>query len=263
MVFEYLEKAWKAYTKNIWKFILAIIILYVIMGILMIIGIIPLFYLGYTGGLSETLPTNLAFLGFAIIMFIIAIVVSVVLGAGIIKMAEEALKGKTKVKTMFTTAKKKFWSLIGAAILVLIITGIIFLIFLSPVFLYFGTLSLTDMGTGIEPVLGIAGGILLMFILMIPAILLTLFFQFVFQSVVIDNKRAIESIRHSIAVVKQCYFQLLGLVILFILISIPFMIIPYLGTILLVLLISPLQMISYTALYLSNRKIKKKRKKRR
>ncbi len=119
------------------------------------------------------------------------------------------------------------------------------------------------MGTGIEPVLGIAGGILLMFILMIPAILLTLFFQFVFQSVVIDNKRAIESIRHSIAVVKQCYFQLLGLVILFILISIPFMIIPYLGTILLVLLISPLQMISYTALYLSNRKIKKKRKKRR
>lgn len=262
MVFEYIEKAWKTYTKNVWKFIGATFLLMVVTLIIFSIGFIPLFYLSYGSGTTYLLSTGLPLLIFALIMTVIAILVSAALGAGIIKMAAEALKGRTRINTMFVTARKKFWTIIGANIIVFIIVGLLFLIFLSPGLFFLGTL-LTEEATSSVAVLRVLTGIFLLFILMIPAVLISLFFQFVNQSIVIDNKSALESIGHSFAVVKRCYLQLLALVIIFGIVTGIISSIPILSIIIDMFLIAPLSIIAYTALYLSKRKPKRKIKKRR
>jgi len=91
------------------------------------------------------------------------------------------------------------------------------------------------------------------FIGIIATLLIAPLFLFINQAIVINNSKAINSIKKSIKIGKKNYFQVLALMIIFALLGVASGLIPYIGTILNLFLIAPLGILSYTALYLRRR----------
>lgn len=272
MVLEFLENGWEAYKKNFWRIIGSVIIYDVIVfGILFLMAffiILPIF-MGSKQGVSMPFtdkmgsPLNATqqnisqvvsravsqkfsslFTGFNIVGLIIGgiifLVAAVVLGAGLVGVYYEALKKKARIKTMFRVAKEKFWTIIGANLLVgLIGIGLVGLLVILPLVLIF------VINGFLAGVLTIVGGVALILIM----ILLSL----VNQAIVIDDKKAVESVKESYRVVKSNYFSFLILVIILTVLSSVVSLIPWVGWLVQGLFIVPLMGLTYTSFYLGKK----------
>ncbi|MFQ6020550.1 MAG: hypothetical protein ACE5J4_00825 [Candidatus Aenigmatarchaeota archaeon] len=250
MVVELIEKSWNAYKKNFWTIIGALVILLVASVLLILIGIVPL-YMGVS--VSAMLAQNPALLFASFVIIAIGIILGMLLGAGLIGIYADALKRKAKINTMFRIVKQKFWTILGANILVGVISMIILGLALTPLFALTasgGTLTLT---TGVTSVALTMTGIII-------AVLILLLFALTNQAIVIDNLKAVPSIKKSVNVVKTNYLQFLLLVIIIGIFSIIVNFIPIIGFFLNLFLVSPIGGIAFTAFYINKRRVIKKRK---
>lgn len=258
MVTNHIEKAWKAYRKNFWHILCAVLLFFIITTGLVLIGLLPLL-ISFIGTLPLTVLQNtnaallqnlalvsLSNLIFALIFFILSMLVGMLISAGLVKMYAEALKGKTSLSTLFKTIKKKFWTILGANILV----GLIMLCIFGLAFAPLVTLSSMS-ATNVFFVLP------LFVVGVVIALLISLLFKFTNQAIVIDDCLAVAAIKKSISVAKANYIQLLALIVIFVAISILVGFIPYINFILNWLLIVPIAEISYTSLYIAKMKKRK------
>jgi len=254
MVGDFIAKAWDAYKKNFWTILAAKILEFVIVGVVGLIFLavaILMFVPGLMSALSSGTITTQVLVSLllgsipSIIIAVVGIIVVVILfiefEAGLVGMYAESLKGRTEIGTMFSTMRKKFWSILGVNILVLLIALLLVAVLILPAVLFLA----------LSPILGI----LVLMIAIIIVVLIMLFFNLVNQSVVVGNKSAGQALEQSFSVVKANYLSILALVIIFIVISmvvmligmVPFLYIPMLLVNLLA--IAPLQMLSFTAFY--------------
>lgn len=231
-----LNKAWRAYRKNFFEILKAIIIRDGLSFLIFLIGAY-LLLIGF-GDANIIWP-----------FLISAYISSTVLHGGFVKMCYESLRGKTTVKTMFKTTKKRGWSILGANIIVAVImfTVLIFVIGAST-FIYDYFYS----------------NILLLSLIFITTLLLFLLFSFVNQAVVIDNIGSVRSLKKSVEVSSKIYKKMISLfVIIFVMLLIvrfSLGLIPTIGLFLDLIfshfVIVPLMVLALTSLYVEGKKIK-------
>ncbi len=268
MVTEYFNKAWAAYKNNFWQISGAMITFMFI--ILFFISIITFSLSIYTTPMTpenshviiksvsgaaqielrDTAPApNPLMLLVEIALLLIMFLVTIALGAGIVRIYADALKGKAKIKTMFTVAKQKFLTIVGAKIIVMLIV--------IPLYLLAFVISLLLSGT--SELLAI----LYFMLLLIPIMFFSILFSLTDQAVVIGNYSALESVKKSFNVVKSNYLEFLALILISIIILLIFSLIPFIGSFINFIAITPIIGIAYTAFYLdkthAGRTLKKKK----
>lgn len=242
MVMEYVRRAWEAYKKNWMTFIVAELLILIIIGIIFGIGIGIIF--GSLGISSLMELTNIEFLaqrivailpllagfGSALIFFIIAGLVGVFLNTGIYGMAAEALRGRTKVDTMFKVAKK-----MG-------ITGVLTSIILGIISFFLLTILVAGLGITLPIVGSVIGMIIFLLIMML--------FSLVFPGIVVDNLGTIETIQKSFNIVKKNYFEMFGLLLFYAIVSIVLMLIlTIIGMLICWFVVAPMLYISLVFFY--------------
>lgn len=262
MVTEYISQAWEAYKKSFWQIVGGMFLVMLITFGIIIIGALPLLasFIQYYGGVSS--PTAAAFANFVsgsaaqIAIFIIGIIAASLAGfalnAGYVKMLADSLKGKAEMGTIFSVARKKFWTILGADILTILIVFALALILLAPPFLVMVSAS-SAVSSG-SAVLAVLGALIWFFAGFIILILASLPFALVDQAVVIGNYNAVDSIKKSFSIVKQDYLQFLLLVVILAVISGIASLIPVLGDLINIFAVSPLALLSYTIFYLAKTK---------
>ncbi len=245
MVMEYVRKSWEAYKKNWMSFVVAELVSLIITGIIALIGIsIIISSIGistlmelyaseeFVYRLVSLLPL-FGGLGLALIFFIISGLVWLYLKTGLYGMAAQSLRGRTKVDTMFKVSKKL--GLTG--IFTSIIVGIIAILLLVVLV---GGISLTFPGTG-----AIIG--------MILFLLIMVFFSLTFPGIVVDRLGVVKTIDRSFNIVKKHYFKIFGLLLFYGVISIVIALIPIIGYLITVFVVSPMMWISLVAFYKRNK----------
>lgn len=256
MVFEYMEKAWIAYKKNFWTILIAIILQILIPAVPIIIGLLPwIFILPFSRIIdpSTLILSNLGILSFSIVMFLVGLLTSVVLNGGFVKMLQEALRGKTKFETMLVTAKEKFWTILGANLIVLFIILFLVAILLIPIAVLTGFSFVQLSSISSLPYLVVIFSVIVLDIIFL--VLFSIFFLFVNQAVVIDNLNAFQSVKKSFEFSKKNYATILALFLIFFFLNMGLTnVLSLLGSILIWFLTSPLLLLSYTAIYLEKRK---------
>jgi len=150
MVFAYIKKAFNAYKRNFTTIIGALLIVYAIVFGLIMVGLIPLVSnapeLFLQGSLQtenteqlDLLIGDTASIGSSIALFVLLMAIAIILGmilqAGLIRTYADCLKGKGKILTMFKIAKQKFLTILGANLILLLIMGGIILLFTIPMML--------------------------------------------------------------------------------------------------------------------------------
>jgi len=245
MVMEYVRKSWEAYKDNWMSFIVAELMALIITGIIALIGVgIIISSIGistlmelYT---SEEFVSRLVALlplfgglGLALIFFIVAGLVWVYLKTGLYGMAEQSLRGKTRVETIFKVSSKLGFTGIITSIIVGIITFILAVILI-------GGFAIVVQATG-----AIIG--------MIIFLLILLFFSLTFPGIVVDKLGAIKTIDRSFKIVKKHYFKIFGLLLFYGVIGIAIALIPIIGSLIVAFVISPMMWISLVAFYKRNK----------
>ncbi len=250
MVLEYFKKSWSIYKKNFWTFIGAFVILYAVVFALVMIGMFPIF--GYlmnnaSIGLEESeimrqsfTPQNIAII---IIMFALSSIASVLMSGGIIRMFFEGQKKKVKLDVVFKTIKKKWKPIIGAHIIKGIIVGLFLLVVMM-------ILSVPIMTAGIAS----AYYIIPFMVTIIATALFSILFVFPEYAVVIDNKKAVDSVKKSFRISSKNYVEILVVMLISVGLSFLVSFIPFVGSIVNMFLISPLVVGAYTMVYVRRRR---------
>ncbi len=270
MIEEYLSKAWDAYKRNFWEIIAATLIVLLIVGGIVVLSIIPLIgsiLLAAAGSESARLAlANNIMSSFSIffIGMIIAVIAGIALGAGLVRVYADALKGKAQIGALFSTAREKFWSILGANVLKGLILLPLFAVLLLPPLLIsfssmipmavsspFGT-SFSNMGMGI---------MLWLLLGFIAFFLIALLFTFADWAVVLGNLGAVESVKKSYAVVKENYLELLALAAILAVISFVVSFVPVVGGLINFFVVSPITLLAYTAFYMEKTRAAKAGKK--
>ncbi|MFZ3077414.1 MAG: hypothetical protein WA139_03105 [Candidatus Aenigmatarchaeota archaeon] len=273
MVMEYISQAWDAYKRNFWQIIGGLLLVMLITFGIIIIGALPLLasFIQYYGGVSS--PTTAAFANFIsdsaaqIAIFIAGILAAfmaaVALNAGYVKMLADSLKGKAEISTIFETAKEKFWTILGANILTLLIVSALALVLLVPPFLIMASSSIET--SDVSGIFAVLGALLWFFAGLIIFILAVLPFTLVEQAVVIGNHGVVDSVKKSFSVVKGNYLQFLALVVILGVVSGVVSLVPLMGDLINLFVVTPIMLLSYTIFYLAKtgktgaRKPKRKR----
>lgn len=253
MVSEFIENAWNAFKRNFWTILGARIIEFVILGVVALIFFalaMVLFIPGLIAALAGGTLTSGAIIALilqsipAIIVAVIGLIVVIILAvefeAGLIGIYADSLKGKAKIETMFDVMKKKFWSVLGANLLVLVILLILVGVLVLPfaALMVVSPLMLAPMVVGL-----------------IIVALISLLFILVNQAIVVGNTSAIGAIEQSVGIVKRNYLPALAIYLIFLVINLILMAIgitPVLSAIMLIiilLVVAPLQMTAFTAFY--------------
>lgn len=126
--------------------------------------------------------------------------------AGIIGMADEALKGRTRLRSFVAEGKAHYVTILVAYLLLLAITIVIFIIFFVVSFVA-GIILLPNVEFS-----GFALGAIGLFFLItyVPVLLFVFFVQFYGQAIVLDNERSMAGIRRSVGLVRQNLLSTLG-----------------------------------------------------
>ncbi len=276
MIEEYLSKSWDAYKRNFWEIIAATLIVLLIVGGIMVLAAIPLFgtifLAAASAASSESADFNLAaniIPSFSIffIGMIIAAIAGTALGAGLVRVYADALKGKAQIGALFSTAREKFWSILGANILKgLILLPLAAVLVLLPLFMFFAasfssTVSSSMMGSPYDNVFQpFAAGIGIMLWLLLGFIaffLIALLFTLVDWAVVLGGLGAAESVKKSYAVVKENYLELLALSAILAVISFVVSFVPVVGGLINFFVVSPITLLAYTAFYMEKTRMAK------
>ena len=255
MVIEHIEKSWLVYRKNFCPLTTAIFLQLLIVGILLLIAIAPWIFilLSFRGSNIMTLLWyNMGVLFFSVIFFAVSTILSVVLNGGFVKMLYESFRGKTRFETMLKTAREKFWTILGANSLFLLI----FLLILGALLVPIASLMSFSFSQGVS--------MLYLFVIILTIILgavvfgmVSVLFIFVNQAIVIDNLKAVPAIKKSYEVAKKSFLTILGIMVIFILINIALTtVFSFIGSILEWFVTQPLILLSYTSVYLERRRKK-------
>jgi|GEM_PF-3268849 len=283
MVAEYLSKSWNAYKKNFWQIIGGLLIITLVMFGIIIISVLPMIakLIGYLSASSNMQSALFQFLMDGGVQFsaallvtgvIIALIISTALEAGLVKMFADALKGKTEIRTMLSTAREKFWTILGANVLAGAIRLALFLALVFPPLMAIWYETVFNVSNpfyvpAIGTMLLFYGGLIIYMLLALP-------FTLVNQAVVVGNYRAVESVKKSFSIVKKNYLQFLGLTVLVSIIVLLVSLVPVLGSLANFFVVTPVAGLAYTAFYLAKaqnsgkvgtvkRKIARGRKKKR
>lgn len=263
MVTEYIYQAWNAYRKNFWQVIGALALFLAITIALIFVSVLPL-----VASLSPALKAaaaNIAIesisgmqtknallpavnpylLAAGGIMLIVAMLVIWALGAGLIRVFADALKGKARLEAMFSAARKKFWTVAAANLIVAVFV----------ILLYAAALAVSLLLSGASSLLFMA----YFFILMIPIVLAAILFSLANQAIVIDDCSAVDSIRKSVSIIRKNYLQFLGLVVLLILLTMLVSFVPILGSLINFFVMTPLTALAYTAFYMKNSRAERRK----
>ncbi len=258
MIEEYLSKSWDAYKKNFWQVIGGLLLISLIMFGVIVASALPLVasFIGYSSIYSNI---QTAFFQFVMdrgtllsaILFvagiIVALLISTVLEAGLVRMFADALKGKAEIRTMFSVARKKFWTILGANVLAGIIKLALLLVLVVPSVIAYSLEGIS----AVAYVAWLYGGLIVYMLAVLP-------FSLVNQFVAVGDSKAVESVKKSFHLVKGNYLQFLGLVVVLILISVAVSIVPFLGSMINFFMVVPLTGMAYTAFYLAKAKVVKK-----
>lgn len=250
MVVEHIGRAWEAYKRNFWSLVGAYLLIAIVTGVVAIIGIVLMaapFIFALAANqvpslslLTTNVPTMVV--GFTILL--LGILIGVVLGGGYVAMARDALKRKTKLGTLFDTARARWKSLIGTAIIKSVIKVLLF----APALLA-GLAALAYRSLAL-------GGLAVIFGIL--AFLACLLFILNTYAVVIDRATAMDGIRKSYRIVRRNYTSALALTILLGLIGLAAgllnVLIPVLGTIIAIVVVGPIAILAWTSYYLSKKK---------
>lgn len=257
-----INRAWEAYKKNWVSICIAILLIGLIEGVLVLLGILPMlmlyFSMAVTGmSSSEVISTLLAewpslmfSLAFAAIFLIAALLVGLALNGGLVGMLVQALrKKKISYNTMFSIARARWKSFVGAGIILMIITLLMAGVFLGPGFL------LITSGQQVAGAFALLGGTLLM----IPvAFVIGILFAFVYISIVADRLGAIPAIKASVRFGWRNFWTTLLILIVFAVLGFLAGLVnaaTYIGgTAIAYFIISPLRVLSLAALYLGRKK---------
>jgi hypothetical protein len=240
MVFEYVIRSWEMYRENTISFIIAELLSLIITGIIVLIGIWIIFgSIGIANLMNLSNPelvitkivsifSFLAKLSVASMFFIIAGIVWVFLKTGLYGMASESLRGLTKVETMFSVSKKSGFKGVISSIILGVITFILFMILIIG-------LNIT------LPIIGAIIGMILFFFIVIT-------FSLVLPGIVVDDLSPIQAIKESFNITKKNYLEILGLLLLYVVISLV-AIMSLIGIPIYFFIISPMMKISLVFFY--------------
>lgn len=262
MVTEYISQAWNAYRKNFWQIIGSMALFFAIAFALIFVSVLPLM-----ASLSPALkatdaniaiesisgsqmknvlsPADPYLLAAGGIMLIVAMLVIWALGAGLIRVFADALKGKARLEAMFSAARHKFWTVAAANLIVTVFM----------ILLYAGALAISLLLSGASSLMFLAYLVLLM----IPIALVAILFSLANQSIVIGGCGAVDSVRKSVSIVKKNYLQFLGLVVLLILLTMLISFVPILGSLINFFVMTPLTALAYTAFYMKNSRAERRK----
>ncbi len=253
---EYIEKAWIAYKKNFWQIFAAILLQILVFLVPVIIGLMPWVFVltpfSRDINLTKAMLDNLGIFSFSVVMFIVGILASTILKGGFVRMLYESLNRRTRFEVMFKTVQSKFWTILGANLIVLLILFVIVVAVFSP-----ATILISFSGFSLQT----APTSYLFFIflsIILGAIILVLFgilFIFINQAVVIDNLSAFQAVKRSFVISKRYFLSVLFLFFMFFFFNAGLnSVLRLLGTLLTLFVTSPLVLLSYTAFYVDRRK---------
>ena len=248
MALEYLRIAWKAFKKN-WKplvggslILITLLMVFIILGIMAIAA--PA--VSYSQG-TMPMSSMLGFMLLGSVIIAIGITLYSILHGGYIQMCFNSLKGTTKIKDMFDTAKSRWKSIIGVNIFMFLI---LFLVFLpSIIILFYGIIAESTTY------------LLLGFMVMLLSFFVMIMFNFSIISVIVDKAKAWQGVKNSFNFMKSNYFQALYLMFVLALVILPISIVCAfvpLGSLIINLILVPFAMMVYISYYIS--KTKKRRK---
>jgi len=261
--------AWGAYKRNFFSFAAAVLLMVAIPGILMFLGILPfiMMLVGVVAG-GATVPEAVSMMFsqgsslmfsflFMLALLVVAIAVSVLLRGGLTAMAVEALtpekKGFRKVsfRTMFSVGFARWKTFVGVTLIVFFMTLLVFLVFAAP--------GLYLVSTGVS-----AGWVLFAIgvLLFLPvALVLEVLFAFVYLTVVMDRLHAVRAVKASIRFGRANFWDVLALLVIFGAVAFVAGLLNssfyFVGTLLAVFVVVPLQTLSFAALYLGRKKSKR------
>lgn len=238
-VFNYIRRSWESYKENWMSFVVAELLVLIIVGIIALIGIGIILSSAELSALILLSPREfisrivsvlslLEGVGKAFIFFVTSGLVWVFLKTGLYGMAAQALRGRTRVNTMFKVARRMGLTGLLTCILVFIIG--------------FFLMTILVLGLGfIFPGGAVVGIILFLFMIIL--------FSLIFPGIVVDRLDVIETIVMSIKIVKKNYFEMLSLLSFYGILALVISLIPVLGTLIVIFVLTPMVWISLVMFY--------------
>ena len=228
-IFKILGKAFVSYFKN----------LNLVLPFIFMLAVIIILALAFSFTLAPSLdqiqnfqfdPTTILTVGIAVLFFLIILVAaSSYIMSGVIGMVSEiAARGKTQLSTMFRTGGKFWLRFLGATLTIFIIVFVPFLIVLLAADNF-----VKDSSVIIQ--------IVVLILLVLAMMLFFIFFALAPYLLVIRDLRVFASIKESFAFVKKNYIDFLLLTLIILVITIPISLIPYVGGVINILLLGPMQ----------------------
>jgi len=228
-IFKILGKAFTGYFRN----------LNLVLPFIFMLAIIIILALAFSFTLTPSLdkiqnfqfdPTTILTVGIAVLFFLVILVsASSYIMSGVIGMASEiAVKGKTHLSTMFLTGNKAWLRFLGATLTIFVIVFIPFLIVLLAADNFVKNSS-------------VLAQIVVLILLVLAMVLFFIFFALAPYLLVMKNLRVFASIKESFTLVKKNYVDFLLLTLIILVITIPISLIPYVGGVINILLLGPVQ----------------------
>lgn len=234
MVTEFLEAGWKAYKKNLGTILIANIIMFAVIILIAVLTIGPVFtaFPGATSLDIMALARN-----FFLAMLVI-FVVAVELGSGLTGVYAQALKGKAQFGTLVSTIRKRWLSILGASAAI-------------------GAAALIGFGIALGIFLAMPGvvGIVLaavVAILVIFVVLLRLALAEV--AVVVGGLPAVKALETSWNIVGKNYLEFLGLVVIIWVLSMIVSIVPVIGSLINIFVVTPVTSMAIVQFYLKKKR---------
>lgn len=242
MCLKYIRRAFDAYKECFRTIAGAQIIYFGIVFVLFSASILPLFAAGLgiigNGGTltSEAVSALVAPALFFLAGIFVTAVIAIALDAGRVGIYAFALqKKKPDVRVMFSVAGEKFWTVLGAAAIVIAITVAVAMLFIVPAMAAFAENT--------------AAQVAVVFLDVVAIILFALLFSLIKQAIVIGNCGAVAAVSKSFRTVKDSYFEFALLAAIFV--SASFILAaPLFGWLIALFVIQPLSELSYTAFYM-------------
>jgi len=231
MSFEYVQKAWDVYKRNILSFIGGLYIIFLPALLLIGLGLVMIFELFAGQGFGAL---QLAGLVTGIVMVASGWICAISMQVGYYGMAAASLKKSTGISEMIEVAKARWKSAVGASLITLGM-GLACLI---PILLGIAAASVSPALS----VLGVGIGYAASFILSILVV-------FVFPAIAVDGLGAVEAVKRSISLGWANFATLCVLMLLFS----AFMVlaaITIIGLVVVFLMLMPMMYIAFTALYM-------------
>ena len=225
---DYIGRAWSLYWANFLQIFLAMLLILAVSILLIVVMVFAI-----------EIDTTIG-----ILLSVVLLLLLTPFSASFYGMAAEAVKtGKTSLGTLFSTFRGKAVTLLGVqlASMALMLLPILVVLAISMGFASLGIISL-----GIISLAIILVAVLVMFVV-------SILFLLALPSAVCDDTGVIQSIKNSFAIVKANPGSLFAVWLTYIVLSLVISLIPILGTIVSLFLISPMMEIAITDFYMRNK----------